>query len=70
MPKKEIVDIPSFTNFHLRVLFGLLFLLKKEIKHVGMGLAIRSEEEANDPPKVQKQHPNKRQTTIDTKKHT
>ena len=34
-----------------------------------MGLAIRGEEEAKDPPKVQKQHPNKIQTTIDTKKH-
>ena len=35
-----------------------------------MGLAIRSEEEANDIPKVQKQNPNKIQTTIDTKKCT
>ena len=34
-----------------------------------MGLAIRGEENAKDPLKVQKQHPNKRQTTIDTKKH-
>ena len=35
-----------------------------------MGLAIRDEEEVNDRPKVQKQHPNKIQTTIDTKKNT